>query len=333
MDLKQWEKAVKLHISAIEILLHNILKKKYNVSLKEVDTSGTEDAIDEIQQPGKVIRFLEKNFQSEVFLSFSEAWVNQLSEQLLNGQSTNDKMIDDLIIEFSTHLMDMISGALAEVGIDIEMTNFEIIEEDKMARAFNLQQYFRANLLAAPEVPSGEEEQPFLELRVAASQPDKEVVKSYKDAFSQDDPFSDDRYTEVVHRYAQHVEIAQIENTTAANGSAPEGVSQKGKSVEFEDFGKTQSVKNTREVRNIDILKDVEMNLSVELGRREMPLGNILQLVKGSVIELEKLAGEPVDILVNGHKIAHGDVVVIDEHFGVRISNLLASQERLKNLQ
>jgi flagellar motor switch protein FliN/FliY len=64
-----------------------------------------------------------------------------------------------------------------------------------------------------------------------------------------------------------------------------------------------------------------------------MPLGDILKLVKGSVIELEKLDGEPVEVLVNGHKIAQGDVVVIDEYFGVRISNLLASQEHIKELQ
>ena len=57
-----------------------------------------------------------------------------------------------------------------------------------------------------------------------------------------------------------------------------------------------------------------------------------MQLTKGSVIELEKLAGEPVDILVNGHCIAHGEVVVIDEHFGVRISNLITTRQRIAGL-
>ena len=328
MNLNQWEQAVKLHLSAIEILLQNVLEKEYNVSLKAVDTGSNEDAAEEMQQAGKVIRFLEKNFQSEVFLSFSEAWVNQLAGQLLNGEANNEKVIDDLIIEFSEQLMDMISGALGEVGIEIEMTNFEIIPENKMTRAFNLQQYFRANLHAVSNSGGSDEQQPFLELRVAASHPDKKAMQSSEKAFSEDNPFKDERYTEAVQRYAQHADITQTKNS----GYKP-GVSMQGKAVEFEDFGKTKSVKNSREVRNIDILKDVEMNLSVELGRRDMPLGNILQLVKGSVIELEKLAGEPVEILVNGHKIAQGDVVVIDEHFGVRISNLLASKERLKNLQ
>lgn len=330
MDLNQWEKAVKLHISAVEILLQNVLKKKYNLTLKDVETGSNVEAGEYIQQPGKVIRFLEKNFQSEVFLNFSDTWVNQLSEQLLSDQTQNDKMIDNLIIEFSTNLMDMISGALAEVGIEIEMTNFEIIKAENLEQAFNLQQYFRATLHAVHE--AGDEEQPFLELRVAASRPDKKATASYNEAFNGDNPFNDERYTEAVNRFAQHVEMTKS-GESKENNSVNSGVSMQGKTVEFEDFGKSPSVKNTREVRNIDILKDVEMDLSVELGRREMPLGNILQLVKGSVIELEKLAGEPVEILVNGHKIAQGDVVVIDEHFGVRISNLLASKERLKNLQ
>jgi flagellar motor switch protein FliN/FliY len=80
------------------------------------------------------------------------------------------------------------------------------------------------------------------------------------------------------------------------------------------------------------MLKDVEMQVSVELGRKKMPLGKILQLMKGSVIELEKLAGEPVDILVNGRCIAMGDVVVIDEHFGVRITRLMAAHESMKKV-
>jgi len=104
----------------------------------------------------------------------------------------------------------------------------------------------------------------------------------------------------------------------------------KGQKVEFEEFDKNKARKNNFEVHNLDLLKDVEMTLSVELGRREMSLGQILQVVKGSVIELEKLAGEPVEILVNGRKIAEGDVVVIDEHFGVRISKLLANHDRMK---
>jgi flagellar motor switch protein FliN/FliY len=108
-----------------------------------------------------------------------------------------------------------------------------------------------------------------------------------------------------------------------------------GREVEFDDF---DDVPNGAEDlngngRSMDLLGDVEMDVSVELGRIELPLGKVLQLAKGSVIELEKLAGEPVDILVNGQCIAQGEVVVIDEHFGVRIANLITTRQRIAKLQ
>ena len=77
---------------------------------------------------------------------------------------------------------------------------------------------------------------------------------------------------------------------------------------------------------SLDILKDIEVEVSVELGRISMPIGKVLQLVKGSVVELENLAGEPIDIMVNGLKIAQGEVVVIDEHFGVRITKMITTK-------
>jgi flagellar motor switch protein FliN/FliY len=80
---------------------------------------------------------------------------------------------------------------------------------------------------------------------------------------------------------------------------------------------------------NLPLLMDVSLEVTVEIGRKEMKFGDILQLAKGSLIELNKLADEPVDILVNRSKVAEGEVVVIDEHFGVRITRVL-NTERLR---
>lgn len=106
-----------------------------------------------------------------------------------------------------------------------------------------------------------------------------------------------------------------------------------GRYIEFEEFGESTPALTNENGKSMDLLKDVEMDVAVELGRIQLPLGKVLQLAKGSVIELEKLAGEPVDILVNGQRIAHGEVVVIDEHFGVRISNLITTKQRIAQLQ
>lgn len=74
---------------------------------------------------------------------------------------------------------------------------------------------------------------------------------------------------------------------------------------------------------NLDLLMDVTLTITVELGRRDMRFGEVLELGKGSLVELNKVADEPVDIYVNQSKIAEGEVVVVDDHFGVRITKLL----------
>ncbi len=84
--------------------------------------------------------------------------------------------------------------------------------------------------------------------------------------------------------------------------------------------------------RKIDLLLDVELDVTVELGRKVMVVEDILRLGKGAVIELNKLAGEPVDVLVNGKKLAEGEVVVVEDHFGVRLTHLLEPSERIKSL-
>lgn len=76
---------------------------------------------------------------------------------------------------------------------------------------------------------------------------------------------------------------------------------------------------------NIDLLLDVAMRVTVELGRTRMKLAQILELQVGSVIELDRLAGDPVDILVNDHMVARGEVVVVEDKFGVRIIEMIAS--------
>jgi flagellar motor switch protein FliN/FliY len=109
-----------------------------------------------------------------------------------------------------------------------------------------------------------------------------------------------------------------------------EGV--KAQSVQFDSFKPGVMKMSQEEVRNLELLRDVKIDISVELGRKELPLGDILHMVRGSVIELEKLAGEPVDVFANGRLIATGEVVVIDEHFGVRVTQLVSARERLESV-
>lgn len=98
---------------------------------------------------------------------------------------------------------------------------------------------------------------------------------------------------------------------------------------EYPTFGKTTSA---TEQKNLDLLLDVNLPISIELGRTTMRIKDILSLGPGSVVELKKLAGEPVDLLVNNKIVAKGEVVVVDENFGLRITSLLSPEERLRSL-
>lgn len=83
----------------------------------------------------------------------------------------------------------------------------------------------------------------------------------------------------------------------------------------------------------LELLYDLQLPISIELGRTDMLIRNILRLGRGSVIEFDKLVSEPVDVLVNGKKVAEGEVVVIDKHFGIRITTLVDPAERLRGLK
>src|SRR5690625_2064712 len=89
---------------------------------------------------------------------------------------------------------------------------------------------------------------------------------------------------------------------------------------------------NKSEQTNLDNLLDIPLKVTVELGRTKRPIKEILELSTGSIVELDKLAGEPVDILVNQKLIAQGEVVVIDENFGVRVTDIISKTDRLMNL-
>ncbi len=117
----------------------------------------------------------------------------------------------------------------------------------------------------------------------------------------------------------------EAQNAPAGGADEPEV-----KKAQFEDFQKAQSHRSPE--RKMDMIYDVVLPVSIELGRTEMFIKKILELERGSVIELDKMAGEPVDLYINNKKMAEGEVVVVDKHFGVRITNLIDPADRIKNL-
>jgi len=84
---------------------------------------------------------------------------------------------------------------------------------------------------------------------------------------------------------------------------------------------------------NIEMILDIPVTVSVEIGRSKINIRNLLKLNQGSVVELDRLAGEPMDVIVNGTLIAHGEVVVVNEKFGVRLTDVISAEERVKKLK
>ena len=83
----------------------------------------------------------------------------------------------------------------------------------------------------------------------------------------------------------------------------------------------------------LEVILDVPVTLSMEVGRTRIPIRNLLQLNQGSVVELERAAGEPLDVFVNGTLVAHGEVVVVNERFGIRLTDVISPAERLRKLK
>ncbi|KRP60537.1 flagellar motor switch protein FliN [Pseudomonas trivialis] len=108
-----------------------------------------------------------------------------------------------------------------------------------------------------------------------------------------------------------------------------------GKRLPMEEFGSVP--KNNDPVSldgpNLDVILDIPVSISMEVGSTEINIRNLLQLNQGSVIELDRLAGEPLDVLVNGTLIAHGEVVVVNEKFGIRLTDVISPSERIKKLR
>lgn len=118
-------------------------------------------------------------------------------------------------------------------------------------------------------------------------------------------------------------ENGQTENKENA---IPEGVEHERINDLFEEAEGGESL-------SLELILDIPLTLSVEIGRTEMPIQRLLQLTQGAVIELDKMVGEPMDVLVNGTLIAQGEVVVIDDQFGIRLTQIVSPAERIRHLR
>jgi flagellar motor switch protein FliN/FliY len=124
---------------------------------------------------------------------------------------------------------------------------------------------------------------------------------------------------------------AALEEQGPEDGEDPDDV-MAAELENFEGQGDAPSFDSAPGAPNMEVILDIPVTLAMEVGSTNITIRNLLQLNQGSVIELDRLAGEPLDVLVNGTLIAHGEVVVVNEKFGIRLTDVISPQERIKKL-
>ncbi|MCC9087113.1 flagellar motor switch phosphatase FliY [Bacillus pumilus] len=246
---------------------------------------------------------------SEIHLSAVQEAMNQMMGSAATSMSTVfNKKID--ISPPRVELLDVKEGEGTDripaeemlVKVSFRLTIGELIDSNIM------QLYpitFAKDLIAELTVPTQEEE-PVQETPVSAPEPHQAAPQAQSVPVQQAAPPK----RQAKQKPAEPVNVAP---------------------VEFEAFSEPQH--STSQLGNLDMLMDIPLSITVELGRTQRSVKEVLELSAGSVIELDKLAGEPVDILVNKRIVAKGEVVVIDENFGVRVTDILSQSERLSNLK
>ncbi len=120
--------------------------------------------------------------------------------------------------------------------------------------------------------------------------------------------------------------LSESKSETASEVHAP---ADQVSPASFQNFSPTTA---STAGNDINMILDIPVQLTVELGRTRIPIKHILQLAQGSVVELETMAGEPMDVLVNGYLIAQGEVVVVNDKFGIRLTDIVTPSERMRRL-
>jgi flagellar motor switch protein FliN/FliY len=131
-------------------------------------------------------------------------------------------------------------------------------------------------------------------------------------------------------------ETEQAVDQVAMPGDPAESGEGKGADEDFQQVEAKQLNANadpgSGEVK-LDVILDIPVTVGMEIGRTQLSIRNLLQLNQGSIVELDRLAGEPMDVLVNGTLVAHGEVVVVNEKFGIRLTDVVSPADRIKNLR
>ncbi|HKK25104.1 MAG TPA: flagellar motor switch protein FliN [Gracilimonas sp.] len=319
--MNNYQEQLQNYLPGIQEFLTSIFLEETRITIASFDEVGADTAPDALQENDIILYARDENLEMDVFAVLDEEWFGLLSSVMLGVEEKKfNEVTKDLLKKFSNELSETLKKKLSEEGIETGFGEADVFQVSDLQELFKHTSYYYGTM----EVEGLADDN--VRAAILIGDPEAQVIV-------EEEPIKEEIEEESVENTQDEntTEEFDIEGSSEKNNGQPEEVIS-GKYIEFQDFEESMPALENGDGNSMDLLKDVEMDVSVELGRIELPLGKVLQLAKGSVIELEKLAGEPVDILVNGLRIAHGEVVVIDEHFGVRISNLITTRQHIASL-
>lgn len=348
MNAEKLKKELESHLPDVEKFLTSVIQEESGIKVASADLVSRENISKEAQKEDIFVYGREQQLGSDVILVLDKEWFGLLSSIMLGVvEKTNNEITRDLLTKFAKELVTMLQKKFKLAGQEFKFGDVEVLTLRQVEKKFGHGNYYHAKM----EVSGLADEDVRAELLVGELQAvaEKTEEKNAADgtastaggatassgdraASAADETASPDQSAAEKEGQFAGMDTDKLEEVGKKGSMVDDSDVVSGRKVEFDEFQNGNTGANGHS-HSMALLKDIEMEVSVQLGQIEMPLGKVLQLSKGSIIELDKLAGEPVDIMVNGSKVAHGEVVVIDEHFGVRISNLITTRERLASLK
>ncbi len=336
------------YLPEVERFLTSVLLEETKIDIVNQEEIDSDAGFETLEKNDIVLFTHDNKFNVDFTIILDEEWYGLLSSIMLGvEEKSNNEITRDLLKKFSSEMSATLLRQLEEDGIEADPDDFSVFTKVQVKKELRHTRYFKYKM----EVEGLADDTVRAELIIGKPET---LIGDQADATEEADEISEaeqesqspDQIAEQDENYWNHKNSGKSPESNSEDTAFKEGLNTESeperrqesvisaRHVEFDEFDDNGLFSGEgKNGHSMDLLKDVEMEVSVELGKIEVPLGKVLQLSKGSVLELEKLAGEPVDVLVNGHRIAHGEVVVIDEHFGVRISNLITTRQRLASLK
>lgn len=319
--MENYQELLQKYLGDVETFLTSLLLEEAKINASKLAEHDAEGVLKQLNKNDIVLFVRDEKAKMDFIAVLDEEWFGLLSSVMLGVEEKKfNEVTKDLLKKFSLEFCTTLKKKFDAEKVDYDFGSAEVYQVSQLESVMNHSSYFYCKL----EVEGIADDN--VRAAFIIGNPEAAIEKKA----DKEKPAKEEKQNKNTDKPAPDLDSEETGGKEEKQGDLEKVVSAK--YIEFEDFDEPSANLKGSNGNSMDLLKDVEMDVSVELGRIELPLGKVMQLTKGSVIELEKLAGEPVDILVNGQKIAHGEVVVIDEHFGVRISNLITTRKRLANL-